>query len=79
VDRRVQPIVDPREIYPGCFVIASVRAFTYDTRGNKGVSFGLNHIQKIADGTPIGGRSRPEDDFQPLSEVEGSTDDMWAK
>jgi hypothetical protein len=82
VDRRVQPIVDQREIYPGCIVIASVRAFAYDTRGNKGVSFGLNHIQKVADGEVIGGRSRAEDDFQPLGDDPmfgsgGSTDDMF--
>jgi len=82
VDRRVQPIVNANEIYPGCVVIASVRAFAYDTRGNKGVSFGLNHVQKVADGEPIGGRARPEDDFTPLGEDPmfgsgGSTDDMF--
>lgn len=83
VDRRVQPIVNPNEIYPGCIVIASVRAFTYDTRGNKGVSFGLNNVQKVADGEPIGGRARPEDDFKPLGGDDpmfgggGSTDDIF--
>lgn len=83
VDRRVQPIVNPNEIYPGCIVIASVRAFTYDTRGNKGVSFGLNNIQKVADGEAIGGRARPEDDFRPLGNDDpmfgsgGSTDDIF--
>lgn len=66
VDRRVQPIMDKAEIYPGCFVLASVRAFTYDTNGNKGVSFGLQNIQKVRDGDPLGGKSRPTDDFQPM-------------
>lgn len=83
VDRNVQRIIDPSAIYAGCIVVASIMAFTYDTRGNRGVSFGLNHLQKIADGEPIGGRSRPEDDFKPLGEEDpafgkgGSTDDMW--
>jgi hypothetical protein len=82
VDRNVRPILNPSEIYPGVVVEASIRAFAYDMRGNKGVSFGLNHVRKVADGEPIGGRSRPEDDFQPLGDDPmfgqgGSTDDMF--
>jgi hypothetical protein len=30
----------------------------YDTNGNKGVSFGLNNLQKIAEGERIDGRTR---------------------
>lgn len=63
VDRRTQPILDSTEVYSGCYAYASVNAFPYNTNGNKGVSFGLNHIMKVADGDPLGGRSRAEDDF----------------
>ena len=31
--------------------------------GNRGVACGLNNLQKISDGTPLGGKSRAEDDF----------------
>lgn len=66
VDENVQPIIEERQFYPGCYARATVRAFAYDTAGNKGVSFGLQNIQKVADGQPLGGRSRPENDFAPV-------------
>lgn len=31
--------------------------------GNKGIACGLNNLQKIRDGEPLGGKSRAEDDF----------------
>ena len=31
--------------------------------GNRGIACGLNNLQKISDGTPLGGKSRAEDDF----------------
>lgn len=71
VDANVQPIMDPKEIYSGAVVRASVRAFAYDQAGNKGVSFGLQHVQKVADGEAIGNWSKPEDDFQPVDGGDG--------
>lgn len=67
VDQNVQPIIEPREFYAGCYAIASVRPYFYDQKGNKGVAFGLNNIQKVRDGEPLGGVSRPEDDFKPAA------------
>lgn len=58
--------MDQNEFYPGCYAKASIRAFTYDVNGNRGVGFGLNNIQKTRDGEPLGGRTRPEDDFSPV-------------
>lgn len=43
------------EWYSGCKVRAVINAFAYDTKGNKGVSFGFSAIQKVADGTNLGG------------------------
>lgn len=68
VDRNVQPILDSTEVYSGCFARVSINAFAYNTQGNRGISFGLNHIQKLEDGDYLGGRSRAEDDFEPLDE-----------
>lgn len=56
-------ITDESEIYAGCRVRASVTAFYYDTDGNKGITFGLNNIQKLGDGERLDGRTRAEDDF----------------
>lgn len=63
IDSDVQPILDSTEVYSGCFARVSMNAFPYNYKGKKGVSFGLNHVQKIADGDYLGGRSRAEDDF----------------
>ncbi len=51
------------EFYAGAQVRASVTAFGYDREGNKGVSFALNNIQKIADGERIDGRVAAENEF----------------
>lgn len=66
VDQALNPILDGTEIYSGCYARASINAFAYHQQGSKGVSFGLNHIQKLADGEPLSGRSRPEDDFEAV-------------
>lgn len=68
VDGSVQPIIDEAEFYPGCYARATVRAFAYDAAGNRGVAFGLQNVQKTRDGEPLGGRSRPENDFAPIED-----------
>lgn len=67
----VSPIVDREEFYAGCYARASVTAFAYDTNGNKGVSFGLNNIQKVRDGERFDGRTAAEDDFEAVDVVAG--------
>ena len=63
VDRKVQPIIDETEVYSGMWARVDIGAFAYNTRGNKGVSFGLNHIQKIRDDERLDGATRAEDVF----------------
>jgi hypothetical protein len=66
VDKAVQPILDPNEVYSGCWARVEINAYAYNTSGNKGVSYGLNHIQKIRDDDPLDGRTRAEDAFDPI-------------
>lgn len=66
VDANVQDILEERQVYSGAWFIANVRAYYYDQKGNKGVSFGLLNLQKVADGDPLGGRVRPTDAFKPV-------------
>lgn len=66
VDHNVQRIIQEADFYAGCYARASVNAYAYDAKGNKGVAFGLGNIQKIKDGDPLGGRARAEDDFQAI-------------
>ena len=42
---------------------ASINLYAYNVNGNRGIACGLNNLQKISDGTPLGGKSRAEDDF----------------
>lgn len=68
VDRNVNPIIDGSEIYSGCFARLALGAFAYNTRGKKGVSFGLNHVQKMGDGDYLDGRTSAEDVFGALDD-----------
>ena len=63
VDADLNPILDSSELYSGIIGKASIGFYAYNTNGNRGIACGLNNLQKLADGTPLGGRSRPEDDF----------------
>jgi len=71
IDARNQDIIDPVEFYSGCWARASVRAFAYDQKGNCGISFGLQNLQKLADGEPLGGsRVKASDEFKPVETTE---------
>ena len=58
-----QPILDHSEVYSGVYGRASINFYAFNSNGNKGIACGLNNLQKIRDGEPLGGRSRAEDDF----------------
>lgn len=64
VDKDRNEILDPDEVYSGCWGRASINFFPYDSNGNRGVGVGLNNIQKIKDGPRLGSsRASAEDDF----------------
>lgn len=63
VDKNVQPILDKNEVYSGCYARVSITLYAFNSNGNRGIACGLGNIQKVADGDPLGGRSRAEDDF----------------
>ena len=63
VDADRQPILDSSELYSGIIGRASINFYAFNSNGNRGIACGLNNIQKLADGTPLGGHSRAEDDF----------------
>lgn len=63
VDLNVQPILDAGEVYSGCYAHVSVDFFPYNSNGKKGIGCGLQNVQKVADGDPLGNRTSAEDDF----------------
>jgi hypothetical protein len=72
VDQQVNPVLDQTEVYSGCYARVSMNAFAFSASGNKGVSFGLNHVQKLADGEPFGSFSKAENDFDAVEDLEES-------
>lgn len=63
VDADRQPVIDRSEVYSGVYGRASINFYAFNSNGNKGIACGLNNLQKIKDGEPLGGKSRAEDDF----------------
>lgn len=63
VDAACNPILDRSEVYSGVYGRASINFYAFNSNGNKGIACGLNNLQKIRDGEPLGGKSRAEDDF----------------
>ena len=63
VDADRQPILDRSEVYSGVYGRASINFYAFNSNGNKGIACGLNTLQKIKDGEPLGGKSRAEYDF----------------
>ena len=68
VDANCDPILDTSELYSGIIGRASINFYAYNVNGNRGIACGLNNIQKLKDGTPLGGHSRAEDDFSGLDD-----------
>lgn len=68
VDRSVQPILDRNEVYSGCYIRASISFYAFNSNGNKGIACGLNNIQKIRDGGPLGGHANAADDFTTVED-----------
>ncbi len=67
VDAKLQDIIDDADVYSGAWYRCQVRAFAYDTAGNKGVSFGLQNVQKLRDDDPLGnGRIPASKAFEPV-------------
>ena len=63
VDANLNPIINPVEFYSGCYGRASINFFAYNNQGNKGVSAGLNNLQKLEDGESLGSFTTAEQDF----------------
>lgn len=70
VDRKRIPITDPLTIYSGCYIRASVSIYPFNTNGNRGLAASLENIQFWADGEPLNGRVRAEDEFGALDDVD---------
>lgn len=63
VGLNMENIINPAEVYSGCYIRANINFFAYNTNGNKGIGCGLNAVQKIEDGEPLTARVTAEEAF----------------
>lgn len=64
VDVNGKDILVPGDVWAGQLARATLRAFAYEQSGNKGVSFGLEHLQIVKQDMPrIDGRRSAEQAF----------------
>ena len=63
VDADCQPILTRSEVYSGVYGRASISFYAFNSNGNRGIACGLNNLQKLLDGEPLGGRASAESDF----------------
>ena len=62
VDGQLNPILDQSEIYSGMYARALINFFPYFNSGKKGISVSFSNVQKVADGTPLGGAPKKSAD-----------------
>ncbi len=63
VDADLNPILSRSEVYSGVYGRASISFYAFNSNGNKGIACGLNNLQKIRDGEPLGGKASAASDF----------------
>ena len=63
VDADRQPILETSELYSGIYGRASINFYAFNSNGNRGIACGLNNLQKIRDGEPLGGKASAASDF----------------
>lgn len=63
VDADRNPILTRSEVYSGVYGRASISFYAFNSNGNKGIACGLNNLQKVRDGEPLGGKTSAENDF----------------
>ena len=74
VDVDCNPILTRSEVYSGVYGRASISLYAFNSNGNKGIACGLNHLQKIRDGEPLGGKASAASDFASDGDVDDFLD-----
>jgi hypothetical protein len=63
VDRDLNPITEPSELYAGCYGRASLNFAPWTYSNKYGISVYLNNLQKLSEGERLDGSSSAFDDF----------------
>jgi hypothetical protein len=63
VDAQCNPVLNRSDVYSGVYGRASITFYAFNSNGNRGIACGLNNLQVMRDGEPLGGRASAESDF----------------
>lgn len=66
----------PDDIYPGCYLRATVSAYAYDMNGGKGIALGLQNIRFVRDGERLDARTDASDDFKDVEDERDEVDPL---
>jgi hypothetical protein len=64
------------DIYPGCYMRATVSAYAYDQGGGKGIALGLQNIRFVRDGERLDARTDAGEDFKDVEDDRDETDPL---
>ena len=59
----LNPVLTRSEVYSGVYGRASITLYAFNSNGNRGIACGLNNLQLIRAGEPLGGKASAESDF----------------
>lgn len=68
--------MEPDDIYPGCYLRATVSAYAYDQGGGKGVALGLQNIRFVRDGERLDARTDAGEDFADVEDERDEDDPL---
>ena len=63
VDADRNPVLTCSDVYSGVYGRASINFYAFSSNGNKGIAVGLNNLQLLRAGEPLGGKASAESDF----------------
>ena len=66
----------PDDIYPGCYMRATVSAYAYDQGGGKGIALGLQNVRFIRDGERLDARTDAGEDFKDVEDDRDEADPL---
>jgi len=63
VDAQCNPVLNRSDVYSGVYGRASITFYAFNSNGNRGIACGLQNLQLIREGEPLGGKASAESDF----------------
>jgi len=63
VDSACYPVLDRSQVFSGVYGRASITFYAFNSNGNRGIACGLQNLQLIREGEPLGGKASAESDF----------------